>query len=218
MRTMAATLAAASVVAGCSVFGGTAAEEPPFTVVAEDGTFEIRSYATVTVARTVVDAPYGPAVREGFGRLFDYITGANLPAAEIEMTAPVIVAPTDGEGTEIAMTAPVLIDAAEGAQGGAPGWAVSFVLPEDMTLADAPRPADARVTLGEIPGGRVAVARFSGRLNEEKGAREAARLADWLSDQGEIPTGAWRLAGYNPPWTIPSMRRNEVLWPLTDPE
>jgi hypothetical protein len=102
--------------------------------------------------------------------------------------------------------------------GGAPaggGWTVAFVLPEGMTPATAPVPTDPRVVIAELPARRVGVVRYSGFFTERKAEENAAALLAWLAERGERPAGAWSAAGYNPPWTLPPLRRNEVLVPLT---
>ena len=104
-----AALAAALLSAGCSVFGGRSAPEPAYDTVISEPPFEIRAYPALTVARTAAGGDRDAAVRIGFSRLFDYISGANAPAEDIAMTAPVITEP-EGEGAEIAMTAPVLTE------------------------------------------------------------------------------------------------------------
>lgn len=192
--------------AGCSVFGGRAADEPAYIVVRSDGDFEIRDYPAMVVATTVVEAPRGQAVGTGFGRLFDYISGANTGAAKIAMTAPVLTTPT-----KLAMTAPVLTSDGPG------GWQTSFILPAGTTLATAPQPTDPGVTLAEIPARRVAVVKFSGVLSGPAQVEPQARLAAWATAQGLSHAGDWRAAGYNPPWTIPALRRNEIMVTLTDP-
>lgn len=202
-------------VAGCSVFGGKAADEPSHVVVRTEGEFEIRDYPALVVARVRQTGPRDAAVGDGFGRLFNYITGANTGARDIAMTAPVITNPATpnpvitenpAPGAEIAMTAPVLTTGDD-----AGGWETVFVLPADMTLATAPQPTDPLVTLGEIPARRVAVIRFSGRLGGERAEAPRARLAAWLAAQGLAHAGDWQIAGYNPPWTLPPLRRNEIL-------
>jgi len=207
--------AAAASLAGCSVFGGKAAEEPPYELVLKDGDFEIRDYAAMAVARTRVEAEdYRAAVGEGFGRLFGYITGDNTGEAEIEMTAPVLTeeAGTSGrEGAEISMTAPVLTEESAG------GWDVTFVLPSEITAETAPRPADPAVRIETVPARRVAIARFSGFLSAENIAENREALMAWLDARGEAPIGPWEAAGYNPPWTIPWMRRNEIMVPISGP-
>ncbi|MEM9146703.1 MAG: heme-binding protein [Pseudomonadota bacterium] len=192
----------AVVLAGCSVFGGKAADEPPYRLAISEPPFEIREYEAIVVATTKVDAPYQDAISTGFGRLFDYISGANTGAAKIAMTAPVL---TEEASTKIAMTAPVITEA-DGA-----GTTVMFVLPEAFTLDTAPQPTDPTVTLSEIGPRRVAVARFQGFLTETAIENSRTDLLEWLVDRGEPADGPWQAAGYNPPWTVPSLRRNEVL-------
>lgn len=199
----------AAMTAGCSVFGGQAAKEPAFTVERADGDFEIRRYAPMAVAVTRVEgSSYREAVGTGFMRLFDYISGANEGSTEIAMTAPVLTEPAGREGDEIAMTAPVLTEET------AAGWEITFVLPEKMTAETAPRPANPLVEIRAVPPRRTAVVRFSGFLGAGDVATETARLTEWVSDQGESLAGTPQAAGYNPPWTLPFLRRNEIIAPL----
>jgi len=207
-----AALAALLLSAGCSVFGGKAAPEPSYSVTVSEPPFEIRDYPPLTIALTRVEGRRDDAVGIGFGRLFDYISGANAPAREIAMTAPVLTAPEGEEGAEIAMTAPVLTEAGQDGV-----WQVMFVLPEDMTEASAPRPTDPEVEIATIPARRVATVTFSGILDAEDIAENRTRLAEWLSGRPERVAGPWQAAGYNPPWTLPWLRRNEVLVPVAPP-
>ena len=39
-------------------------------------------------------------------------------------------------------------------------------------------------------------------------------LEAWIQGNGYKITGAYKVAGYNPPFTIPALRRNEVLIPV----
>lgn len=210
-------LALSLVAAGCSVFGGMAADEPAFRVVERDGAIEIREYDGFAVAETTVDAPFDKAVGTGFRRLFDYISGANRRETKIEMTAPVVAEP---EGEKIEMTAPVLAEpstgtAADTAASLAPGseesWRVAFVLPEGYTAGTAPTPTDPSVTLRDVPERRVAIIGFPGLFRNATGEAKREELASWLAARGLAHRGDWRMAGYNPPWTIPALRRNEVM-------
>ena len=199
-------LPAALMGAGCSVFGGRAAPEPDHRVVVSEPPFEIRVYPPLTVALTTAEGDWSGAVRRGFGRLFDYIGGANVPAAEVPMTAPVL---TEPRGRSIPMTAPVA------ATPDADAWQVMFVLPPEYTAATAPRPTDPAVDIATLPARRMAVVRFSGFLDDDSIAEARDRLAAWLADRPEEPAGPWQAAGYNPPWTLPWLRRNEVMVPVT---
>lgn len=90
-------------------------------------------------------------------------------------------------------------------------WRVHFVMPAAYTMATLPRPNDPSVSLREVPGKQVAVLRFSGFAGTQKVQREAAVLLQWMRAQGLKPTGPAQLARYDPPWTLPFMRRNEVM-------
>lgn len=196
-----ASLLAATVVAGCSVFGGQAAPEPEYEVMFSEPPFEIRAYPPMVVASTIAQGGYDSAISTGFGRLFDYISGNNEGRREIAMTAPVVTEPE-----KIAMTAPVLTEPA-----GAERWQIAFVLPEDFTLDTAPRPSDPSVTLSEIPARRVAVVGFSWWFSEDNIEEARTRLAKWLDSRSETASGTWQAAGYNPPWTLPWLKRNEIM-------
>lgn len=192
---------------GCSVFGVRTAEEAPYTVIASDGAFEIRRYPALTVARTVViGEDYDSAAGGGFRRLANYIFGANRRTEDIAMTAPVLMTPADGE--KIAMTAPVTTEAFD------QGLQMTFIMPAGHTRESLPRPDDERISIDVIPPRTVAVLRFSGRLDGGDAARADA-LRSWLADNGYRATSAPRLAGFDPPWTLPFLRRNEVQIDVT---
>lgn len=58
----------------------------------------------------------------------------------------------------------------------------------------------------------VAVLTFSGFWNEEKIQEKGAELSAWLAKHpGFEISSAPMFAGYNPPWTLPFLRTNEVL-------
>ena len=196
------TLAAAFLLAGETAMSY---EAPRYTVLYTDGEVEYREYDAYLVSETVVKASsYRAAGNEGFRRLFRYISGANRGSAEIAMTVPVAQAPAE----KIAMTVPVA--QAETDQ----GWTVSFMLPSSYTLENAPQPTDERVYVREVPARVMAVMRFSGRMTEgnfEAGEQElrAALAAMDVAVEGEAER-----AVYNGPFTLPFLRRNEVLIPV----
>ncbi len=206
---------------GCSVFGGKAAEEPSYEVVSREGEIEIREYAGYAIAETTVEAPFDEATSTGFRRLFGYISGENGADTEIAMTAPVLTTP---DSREIAMTAPVSVSQSATTEGetgfveaGNGPWTVRFVLPEDYDASTAPAPTSADVRLRDIAPRRVATIRFSGFFGDEAAEANRMRLAAWLDENGLSHAGDWRIAGYNPPWTIPFLRRNEVIVSLNEP-
>jgi hypothetical protein len=182
--------------------------EPPFTSVARDGDFEIRDYQTQVIAEVTVSGNMDQASNRGFNPLAGYIFGGNAPRAKIAMTAPV----TRQKGTQIAMTAPVT------RQGGDGQWKIRFIMPAGSTLATMPRPNDPNVRLLEEPGRRFAVIKFSGVGAEPIFNRKTAELSAILSARRLVPVGKPVFASYDPPWTLPFMRRNEVWMELAKPQ
>ena len=202
------------IVSACTLLGGKAAEEPAYRVTLKDGPIEVREYEGYAIARTTVTATYREATRAGFRRLFGYITGDNQTTADIDMTAPVLIAP---RSEAIEMTAPVLIEPQAGsgetstlAGDGIDAWSIAFVLPQGYTKASAPQPQDERITVTDIDAHRIACIVFRGRLNDKSAEASRKELAEWLEVRGLEHAGNWQIAGYNPPWTLPALRRNEV--------
>jgi len=123
------------------------------------------------------------------------------------MTAPVIMQNQDA-GQKIEMTAPVFMSN----QG--ENQTMSFVLPVQYDFQTAPKPANSSVRLEEIKDYKVAALQFSGLLNEKNIQRHHSLLQNWIDNSDYQKTGSYMTAGYNPPWTLPFLRRNEILIPV----
>ena len=176
-------------------------EEPPFTVTRRVGDVEIRRYGPRAAAQTTIDADEEAARNEGFRRLARYIFGGNTAKTKIAMTAPV----AQQRGEKIAMTAPVA------AQRDAKGdWVIRFFMPVEHTLETLPTPNDERVSLVEVPAETVAVLRFSGVASPQAVATRTEELLADLRAAGIEPDGDPVTWFYDPPWTLPFRRRNEV--------
>jgi hypothetical protein len=178
-----------------------AVEEPKFSIVERDGKFEIRDYAPVIVAETTLSGSAVQARNSGFQPLADYIFAKDRKGAAIAMTAPVTQAPRE----KIAMTAPVT----QSNTGGE--WTIGFTMPEGYTMDTLPAPANPKVRLVAKPARRMAVLRFSGTAGVEKMDRERIELLAKVADAGLTAQSEPVFAFYDPPWTLPFMRRNEVM-------
>jgi hypothetical protein len=176
-------------------------EQPAYTVIRSFGDVEIRDYPPMIVAEVEVTGERKAAINAGFRQIADYIFGNNSPAQKIAMTAPV----TQQAGEKIAMTAPV------SQQSAGRVWKVRFVMPSRHKLEVLPKPKNPSVTLVSLPAERFAAIKFSGLAGDEAIARFKQRLFDGLAEQGLAPQGEVIMAFYNPPWTLPFMRRNEIL-------
>lgn len=176
-------------------------EEPAYTVERRIGDVEIRSYGPRIAAQTAVDADEDAARNEGFRRLAGYIFGGNTTKAKIAMTAPVAQ-----QNEKIAMTAPVATERAADGQ-----WVIRFFMPSEYSLESLPTPNDSRVHLVTVPPDRVAVLRFAGMLTNRAVASRTGELLKLLRDNGIEPAGEPMGWFYDPPWTVPLLRRNEVV-------
>ena len=88
---------------------------------------------------------------------------------------------------------------------------MSFMLPSQYTLETAPQPTDPRVYVREVPARLMAVKRFSGRWTESNYTKQEARLVQYVNDNNLNALGEVERAAYNGPFTLPFMRRNEVM-------
>lgn len=200
-----------------------AIEEPTFEVVRKEGAMEIRKYAPFIVAQTWVQGDMDEASSRGFRLIADYIFGNNVAvgertAAKIAMTAPVTMAP-EAASQKIAMTAPVTMaqQAAASAPGASQRWRVHFVMPRQYTLATLPKPNNQEVQLEEVPAKWFAVLRYSGMNTNARVQQRNEEAVAWVVAQKLTPLGPPQLARYDPPWTLPPFRRNEVLVEIAAP-
>ena len=190
----------------CIALNTMALEKPDYEILYEDGNIEYRLYEPYLVAQTEVsmDDNYNSASNEGFRRLFKYITGSNTSEVDIAMTAPVQMS-MDDSGQKIDMTAPVQqLENGDILQ-------VAFMLPSKFDMKSAPTPTDHRVTIKEIPARIMAVIRYSGRWTEKNRSKYEYRLRENLELHAITAISQTETAAYNPPFTPPFMRRNEIM-------
>lgn len=163
-------------------------EQAAYRVVQQDGDFELRDYAPMQVAEVTVSGAREPAINQGFKQIAAYIFGENAAQQKLAMTAPVTQQST-----------------------GAQRWRVRFVMPAAIAASALPVPRDASVMLQPVPAQRLAAVRFSGIADAQALAQQEQRLRQWLQAQHIVPEGDPVIAFYNPPWTLPFLRRNEIM-------
>ena len=164
-----------------------ATEEPPYEVIGLVNGAEVRRYGERLAAEVTVPGEEGAARQAGFRPLAGFIFGGNEAREKMAMTIPVAQA-----------------------SAGAGEWTVRFFMPAGYTEATLPRPRDASVRILTVPGGDYAVLRFRGVPSADAVALRKARL------MAALGCGPWQAEGepegwfYDPPWTVPTLRRNEV--------
>lgn len=194
-------------VVGCSLFGISNEEQPHYTVLMKQDNKEIRKYSSYIVAKTTVNGSFKEAQKKGFRILAGYIFGKNKSKQKIQMTSPVVQIP---DNEKISMTAPVVIT-----QDQPKAWTMTFSMPSKFTLETLPTPTDEKVKLEKIEEKIMGVLTFSGFWSESKNENMANELKEWIKKLNEYQISSTAMfAGYNPPWTLPFLRRNEMIFEL----
>ena len=88
---------------------------------------------------------------------------------------------------------------------------MAFYMPQELKLDQLPEPNDDSVTLHALSARTVAVIAFSGWARDKLVQKNRETLLATLAKHGKEPRGEVFLAQYNPPWTLPWKRRNEVI-------
>ena len=192
-------------ISGCSVMGIGNYEEPNYEVLMQEEAFEVRHYANILVAQSSTPGNYKEIAGKNFDRLAGYIFGKNVSSEKMDMTTPVL---QEQQSEKMDMTTPVF------QQQNNTNWTMTFVLPSKYTLETAPKPLDEEVTVKILPEIKVATLTFNGRLNEKNIQQHTLMLEDWVKEKGLSPIASAYSAAYDPPWTLPMLRRNEIHLPI----
>lgn len=163
-------------------------EEPAYDLRIADGAFEVRTYAPTILAETTVAGDAFRSRFDGFGPLADYIFAK------------------ERDGEKIAMTAPVTQHSDSSDQ-----WTIGFTMPAGYSMQTLPAPTDTSVTLVEQPAKTMAVLKFTGLATARDMDEAKSALMEKIARAQLTPKGEPVFAFYDPPWTLPFLRRNEVM-------
>lgn len=178
-----------TVVTGCAMIGFTSTlEQPNYKVVDRlPGGVEIREYDARTFAASRVDGTGMEARRQGFRLLFNYITGENNGEEEISMTIPVATEIKDQEHL------------------------MQFFLPSEYDSKSAPAPKNPNVSIGTIAPRVEAALEYTGSQSVQRAEQHAILMKNDLANSNWQIKGDIRSMFYNPPFSVPFLRRNEVI-------
>ena len=182
------------VLVGCAMVGPLMSdvEKPKYQVTSLADSIELRSYDPMIVAAVQVNGKRKEAIGEGFRILADYIFGNNTLEQNISMTAPVQQ------------------------QKKSNFWTISFVMPKMYTLKTIPKPNNKEVILNEVPAQKFIAIRFSGTNSDDNIVQHERTIFNFIKQNKIKVMGESKYAFYNPPWTLPFMRRNEIMMQILD--
>ena len=157
-------------------------EEANYEVVKENRNYEIRKYSDRLVIET------NSIQGNGFRKLFNYISGNNEKKEEIKMTVPVTQEIKDGNMT------------------------MQFYLPSKFNKDNAPKPSNPEIKILTIEGGYYAAIKYSGRSSDKNFLKNKEILEKELKKDNITILGLPIRASYNSPFTLPMLKRNEVMY------
>ena len=162
-----------------------AVEEANYEIIKTNEIYEIRKYSDLIVVETITSNE-----NSGFRKLFNYISGANEKNQEIKMTAPV---------TQIKKN---------------DNTYMQFYLPSKFNSKSIPNPSDANVKISKMDSGFYAVIKYSGRNSEKNFIKHRDILEKELKKNNISILSSAIKASYNSPFTLPMLRRNEVMYKI----
>ena len=164
-------------------------EEAEFSVTQTRGNVEFRVYPRLVLASVTVNGDFETAPNYGFRPLVQYISGDNVGATKLAMTAPVMhVAKSDTSHV------------------------ISFVLPRETS--NVPTPRRQELSTHTMDNLTVAAVRFIGTWKESRARRVESDLRAILAEWKISVVGDAMFARYDPPWKPGFLRRNEILIPI----
>ena len=159
-------------------------EEANYEVVKENQKYEIRKYLDRLVIET------NSIKGNGFRKLFNYISGNNEKNQEIKMTVPVTQEIKNGNMT------------------------MQFYLPSKFNKDNAPKPSNSEIKVLTIEGGYYAAIKYSGRSSDKNFLKNKDILEKELKQDNIIILSPPIRASYNSPFTLPMLKRNEVMYKI----
>jgi len=144
---------------------------------------EIRKYPSCIMATTKL--PVNDR-NSAFRRVAGYIFGGNSQSKQIAMTAPVVMSHAETTFT------------------------MSFIMPKEYAISDLPTPQNKDVVIKKVPKRTLAVLKYSGLMSQDRISQKIDILLQILKDKRIKVKGKPFFMGYNAPWTLPFLRRNEV--------
>ena len=181
-------------------------EVPAYKILKKEQNIEIRQYPPLIIAEVKTAGSRQASISDGFRILADFIFGNNEGEKQLSMNGPI----TQQEGIKIAMTAPVQQEKTDAE------WAISFIMPSKFSIDTIPNPINDRIKIIQIPSKRYAVITFSGRSTEANLTKHTNELEIYMNGSSYSKVGNAKYAFYNPPWTLPFLRRNEVQFELPE--
>ncbi|MFT6332763.1 MAG: effector-binding domain-containing protein [Lentimonas sp.] len=163
-------------------------ESAPYKVQKElSENIEIRAYENLILAQVKTSDHED----NSFRILFKFITGKNEGSQKIKMTTPVFQESNASQST------------------------MSFVMPSKFKLSELPKPQNSKIKFSEVKNQKFIAIRFSGFRSEKNFSKNQNKLIEKIKEKNlKVDLEKPIRATYNAPWTLPFLKRNEVLFKI----
>ena len=162
------------------------------------GKIEIRQYPPMILIQTDLNEKNKDSRKEAFKTLANYIFGGNDKKMKIPMTSPVIYKKANDEN-----------------------WTMNFIIPDKYKREDLPNQMNfalSKLSIVEEPEKKYISIAFSGMDNEKSRMENLNHLLSYTKTHSIQVNENPLILIYNPPWTLPFLRKNEILLEIFNAE
>ena len=163
-------------------------KEPKHKLIVEEKWYEIHHYHPYLIAEIDIFWPRARAMQDWYRILSYYLFWGNDVEKKMDFMNPV----RDKRKKLFQHT-------------------IQFMLSDTFTIKTVPKSDDTRITVKEVKRKNMAVLKFTWYVTEKRIKRKVADLSKMLKHDNYIPIGSYISAEYNPPFSFPLMKRNEIM-------
>ena len=179
-----------------------------YEVINKDNDVEIRQYEKMILALSTQNGNYNHAFEQGFKELTSYMFGANADSIKIKMIMPVLE--IFDRGNEIERQKKCLKENK---------WHIGFIMQAQYKLCTLPSPTNNSINFESYPARKFIVKRFIGSITPERIKKNINILDEYAKNNQLIIVDTLPiLARFNPPWTLPFLKRSEIMIQIDDGE
>ena len=165
-------------------------KEPEYTLISKEKNIEIRRYSESIIAKTSLEGENRESNNKMFRVLANYIFGGNDKSQKIPMTSPVVTR----ENNE--------------------SYDMIFFMLDVNTEEELPKPSSRNISIEKINLDTVVVIKFGWWTTKNNIKKHRDLIEQYIKNNNLEVISDMMVAQYNPPWTLPPFRRNELIFKI----
>ena len=165
-------------------------KEPEYTLINKDKNIEIRRYSESIIAKTSLEGENRESNNKMFRVLANYIFGGNDKSQKIPMTSPVVTKENNGS------------------------YDMIFFMLDVNSEEELPKPSSENISIEKINLDKVVVIKFGWWTTKNNIKKHRDLIEQYIKNYNLKVISEMMVAQYNPPWTLPPFRRNELIFKI----